>query len=57
MQIRKHVTSGELTVKIEGRIDTTTTSMLEGERKLLHVNEEIMEMLDMTGPADLLRIE
>jgi len=99
MQIKKHVTGGELTVKIEGRIDTTTAPMLEGElkhsvtneietlvfdfeqveymssagirvimaadrvmsrqgeMKLLHVNEEIMEMLDMTGLADLLTIE
>ena len=29
----------------------------QGEMKLLHVNEEIMEMLDMTGLADLLTIE
>ena len=99
MQIKKHVTGGELTVKIEGRIDTTTAPMLEGElkhsvtneietlvfdfeqveymssagirvimaadrvmsrqgeMKLLHGNEEIMEMLDMTGLADLLTIE
>ena len=88
-----------LTVKIDGRIDTITAPVLEGElknsitkdieslifdfekveymssagirvimgadkvmsrqgdMKLIHVNQEIMEMLDMTGLVDFLTIE
>ena len=99
MQIRKHVTDGELIIEIEGRIDTTTAPILEGElkhsvtneietlifdfeqveymssagirvimaadrvmdrrggMKLIHVNEEIFEILDITGLTDLLTIE
>ena len=29
----------------------------QGEMRLIHVNEEILEMLDMTGLTDLLTIE
>jgi anti-sigma B factor antagonist len=29
----------------------------EGEMKLIHVNEEIMDIFDMTGLVDLLNIE
>ena len=99
MKIVKNVSEGTLTVQIDGRIDTTTAPMLEGElkhsvtsdidnlifdfekveymasagirvimaadkvmsrqgeMKLIHVNDEIMEMLDMTGLTDLLTIE
>ncbi|MDO4332265.1 MAG: STAS domain-containing protein [Eubacteriales bacterium] len=99
MQITKSVTEGTLTVRIEGRLDTTTAPMLEGElkrsvtdgterlifdfekveymssagirvlmaadrvmsrqgeMKLIHVNEDIMEILDMTGLTDFLTIE
>lgn len=99
MQITKSVSEGVLTVQIDGRIDTTTAPMLEGElkhsvtnevkslifdfekveymssagirvimaadkvmsrqgeMKLIHVNDEIMEIFDMTGLADLLMIE
>lgn len=99
MQITKEVSEGALTMKIDGRIDTITASVLEeelrrlvtedieslvldfekveymssagirvvmgadkvmsrqGEMKLVHVNEEIMEILDMTGLADFLNIE
>lgn len=99
MQIQKNITDGTLTIRIDGRLDTTTAPMLEGElkhsvtdgirclifdfekveymssagirvimaadrvmsrqgeMKLIHVNEEILEMLDMTGLTDLLTIE
>lgn len=99
MQIIKTVSDGILTVQIDGRIDTITAPILEGElkhsvtndidnlifdftkveyissagirvimaadkvmsrqgeMKLVHVNEEIMEILDMTGLVDFLTIE
>lgn len=99
MQITKNVSEGILTVLIDGRIDTITAPILEGElkhsvtndieclifdfekveymssagirvimaadkvmsrqgeMKLIHVNEEILEMLDMTGLTDFLTIE
>lgn len=99
MQIIKTVSDGTLTVQIDGRIDTITAPILEGElkhsvtndidnlifdftkveyissagirvimaadkvmsrqgeMKLVHVNEEIMEILDMTGLVDFLTIE
>lgn len=99
MQIKKNVSGETLTLQIDGRIDTTTAPMLEGElkhsvtndidclifdfekveymssagirvvmaadkvmsrqgeMKMIHVNEEIWEMLDMTGLTDLLTIE
>lgn len=99
MEIRKEMEAGRLLIQIQGRIDTTTAPILEGElkhsvtnevqelifdfgsveymssagirvimaadkvmsrqgeMKLIHVNEEIMDMLDMTGLTDLLTIE
>lgn len=99
MRVKTEVTDSILTVKIEGRIDTITAPVLEGElknsitkdieslifdfeeveymssagirvimgadkvmsrqgdMKLIHVNQEIMEMLDMTGLVDFLTIE
>lgn len=99
MQITKKRSEGMLTVQIEGRIDTTTSPVLEGElkhsvtneidclifdfdkveymssagirvimaadkvmrkqgeMKLINVNDEIMEIFDMTGLIDLLTIE
>lgn len=99
MEIRKEMETGRLLIQIQGRIDTTTAPILEGElkhsvtnevqelifdfgsveymssagirvimaadkvmsrqgeMKLIHVNEEIMDMLDMTGLTDLLTIE
>lgn len=99
MEIRKEMEAGRLMIQIQGRIDTTTAPILEGElkhsvtnevqelifdfgsveymssagirvimaadkvmsrqgeMKLIHVNEEIMDMLDMTGLTDLLTIE
>lgn len=99
MEIRKEMEAGRLLIQIQGRIDTTTAPILEGElkhsvtnevqelifdfgsveymssagirvimaadkvmsrqgeMKLIHVNDEIMDMLDMTGLTDLLTIE
>lgn len=99
MQITKNLSEGALTVMIDGRIDTKTAIVLEGElkhsitndidclifdfekveymssagirvimaadkvmsrqgeMKLIHVNEEILDMLDMTGLTDVLTIE
>lgn len=98
MRVKTEVADSILTVKIEGRIDTITAPVLEGElknsitkdieslifdfeeveymssagirvimgadkvmsrqgdMKLIHVNQEIMEMLDMTGLVDFLTI-
>lgn len=99
MWVKVEVADRLLTVKIDGRIDTITAPVLEGElknsitkdieslifdfekveymssagirvimgadkvmssqgdMKLIHVNQEIMEMLDMTGLVDFLTIE
>lgn len=99
MNIEKSVSEGSLLIQIEGRIDTITAPILEGElkhsvtseihqlvfdfeqveymssagirvimaadkvmsrqgeMKLIHVNEEIMDMLEMTGLTDFLVIE
>ncbi len=99
MQITKSLSEGILTVAIEGRLDTITAPVLEGElkqsvtdevkmlifdfarvvymssagirvimsadkvmakqggMKLIHVNEEIMDILNMTGLTDFLVIE
>ena len=98
MLIEKTLTGATATLKITGRVDTTTAPQLEsavvdcaagikelvldcsaleyissaglrvilkaqkmmaaqGSMKLTHVNEIVMEVLDMTGFADLLTIE
>ena len=99
MKVTKQVSSGTLTVLIDGRIDTITAPILErelnysvtnditclifdfekveymssagirvimvadkvmskqGEMKLIHVSEEVFDIFDITGLADLLTIE
>ena len=99
LNIQKQKESGSLTLSLEGRLDTTTASLLESELKdaldgvtsltvdmekldyissaglrvllsaqkqmtakdgtmtVCHVNEAIMEIFEVTGFADILRIE
>lgn len=99
MEIKTEFSNGNLTMRINGRIDTVTAPILEdeikklvtedtknlildfekvayissagirviigadkvmhrqGEMKLVHVDEEIMEIFDMTGLTDFLMIE
>ncbi|WP_099206087.1 STAS domain-containing protein [Scatolibacter rhodanostii] len=99
MQLSKKQEGNQLTVSIEGRIDTTTAPQLEGELKhavtdeveklvfdfskveymssagirvimsaekvmrrqggmvVRHVNEDIMDIFEMTGLVDILTIE
>ena len=98
MTILKTMNDTELTVALEGRLDTTTAPQLESERKdgldsftaltldlekleyissaglrvllsaqkimnrqgemkLIHVNESIMEIFEVTGFSDILTIE
>lgn len=98
MTIEKQMDGKTLTVKLEGRLDTTTAPRLEavvdgtaddvealifdlaeleyvssaglrvflkaqkrmsahGSMKLIHVNETIMEVFDITGFVDILTIE
>jgi len=98
MTIDRIANGGKITLKIEGRLDTTTAPQLEevvvaaaaeakelvldcealayvssaglrvilkaqklmnrkGTLKLTHVNETIMEVLDITGFSDILTIE
>lgn len=99
MEITKYTNENELTIAIDGRIDTTTAPQLEtevknsitekvsklifdftkveymssagirvimasekvmsqqGEMALSNVNEEIMEIFEMTGLSDLLQFE
>ena len=98
MNIEKINNGNELTLKIEGRLDTTTAPVLDreltdclpgveklvfdladleylssaglrvlltaqkvmnkqGEMTLIHVNETIMEIFDITGFVDILTIE
>lgn len=48
LNISKETDGMELTVKLEGRLDTTTAPMLEGELKLA-VNGITSLVFDMTG--------
>lgn len=98
MTIGKSVNGGKITLKIEGRLDTTTAPQLDevvaaaaadakelvldcetlayvssaglrvilkaqklmnrkGTLKLTHVNETVMEVLEITGFVDILTIE
>ena len=65
MNIQKTVSGTTLTVALEGRLDTTTAPKLEEELRgsvdgamlLRNVNEAVMEVFEVTGFSDILRIE
>ena len=90
LNINKQAENGKLVIALEGRLDTTTSPVLEvelkssldgvtelimdfekleyifsaqktmnnqGSMKVIHVNETIMEIFEVTGFSDILTVE